>query len=175
VHRDLKTENILFTKSGDLKLCDFGCAHFAKETKEKHMMTGLVGTPYFQAPDVLQNAAGDHKYTYKCDYWSLGVILFQLLCGFLPFQRRTMKGIYDQILGGKYKFDAEAWKSVSEEAKECVRGLLQVDSETRFDFEKLKQCRWFRKHIDMDEREKLQAENGVNDDNANWSGEVCHV
>ena len=81
VHRDLKPENILFDSkksTANLKIIDFGASAKLLEGGEK--LTKKIGTPFYVAPEVL---AG--KYDEKCDMWSIGVILYILLCGYPPF------------------------------------------------------------------------------------------
>merc|ERR1711997_209026 len=80
-HRDLKPENLLYSSKdnlGVLKLTDFG---FAKETHIRDTLQTPCYTPYYVAPEVL----GPEKYDKSCDIWSLGVIMYILLCGFPPF------------------------------------------------------------------------------------------
>ena len=81
-------------------------------------MTQLYGTPYYIAPEVLK---GD--YNEKCDLWSIGIILYILLCGQAPFN-----GSDDQILAkvrkGNWEFKAPIWQNVSEEAKDLVSKLI---------------------------------------------------
>lgn len=81
VHRDLKPENILFDSNKPdacLKIIDFGCS--AKLSKDGDNLSKRVGTPFYVAPEVL--AA---NYNEKCDIWSIGVILYILICGYPPF------------------------------------------------------------------------------------------
>ena len=85
VHCDLKLENFLFESNSvdsRLKLIDFGLSQ--RISAQNPMLTAATGTPYYVAPEVL---AGE--YDYKCDLWSIGVILFKMLCGSLPFYGRT--------------------------------------------------------------------------------------
>jgi calcium-dependent protein kinase len=80
VHRDLKPENLLLDKdelNPKIKIIDFGTSQTYK--KDQHM-SQKFGTPYYIAPEVLKK-----KYTEKCDIWSIGVILYILLCGYPPF------------------------------------------------------------------------------------------
>eukprot|EP01084_Bolivina_argentea_P020113 37426_1 len=82
VHRDLKPENILFTKDGTLKITDFGSA---SQSSSLRLMNTECGTPWYVAPEILSNKS----YSYKCDLWSLGVILYIMLSGHQPFTLRS--------------------------------------------------------------------------------------
>lgn len=77
VHRDIKPENIMIGKDKELKLIDFG---LSKANKDKGKLHTIAGTPFYMAPEVL-----DGGYNYKADIWSLGVLLYILLSGYLPF------------------------------------------------------------------------------------------
>jgi len=78
VHRDIKPENIMIGADNEIKLIDFGLSKIDK-SKNQHLTT-IAGTPYYMAPEVLE---GD--YNNKCDIWSLGVLMYVLLSGYLPF------------------------------------------------------------------------------------------
>jgi len=124
VHRDLKLENFLYEKedTDHLKLIDFGFSHIWEPNTK---MALSCGTLAYVAPEVLKKS-----YTSKCDLWSLGVILFILLAGYMPFsggERVQRKAIED----GKYMWLQERWKTVSEEAIDLVKKLLTKDAEVR--------------------------------------------
>ncbi|XP_074054149.1 MAP kinase-activated protein kinase 3 [Macrotis lagotis] len=129
-HRDVKPENLLYTSKGKdsvLKLTDFG---FAKETTQNALQTPCY-TPYYVAPEVL----GPEKYDKSCDMWSLGVIMYILLCGFPPFYSNTGQaispGMKRRIRMGQYGFPNPEWSEVSEEAKQLIRLLLKTDPTER--------------------------------------------
>lgn len=90
VHRDIKLANILLTKDFAVKLSDFG---FAKTANTGMLMETYCGTPMNMAPEILLR----HQYSLKCDIWSLGVVLFQLAYGKLPFSPGKGKGLIDLI------------------------------------------------------------------------------
>jgi len=85
-------------------------------------MTTLVGTPYYVAPEVL---TGD--YDFECDNWSLGVIMYVLLSGYLPFHGNKESEIFVKIKEEKVKFDQAEWNDISSDAKDLISKLLTVD------------------------------------------------
>jgi serine/threonine protein kinase len=117
-----------------VKLCDFGTARTHGVGNRAKTYTGT--TDYF-APEVLRvDRAEIDSYDEACDMWSLGVCLFAMLRGALPFwEDRVIDGrpvtMPQQIMGGMYSFEHDAWESVSENAKDVVRGLLSVDPAQR--------------------------------------------
>lgn len=130
-HRDVKPENLLYTTketNAILKLTDFG---FAKETKLPKCLETPCYTPYYVAPEVL----GPEKYDKSCDMWSLGVVMYILLCGFPPFYSNTGQaispGMKQRIRLGQYEFPNPEWADVSEEAKQLIIQLLKTDPSER--------------------------------------------
>jgi len=90
-------------------------------------MHTACGTPGYVAPEVLKG----ENYTKAVDLWSLGVILYILLCGFPPFYHQNTNMLYKQIKKGEYSFPDPYWKDRSESVKELIRGLLTVDPKKR--------------------------------------------
>jgi len=124
VHRDLKLENFLYDGRGSdhLKLIDFG---FSKMWDPNIKMHVSCGTLAYVAPEVLKKS-----YTSQCDMWSLGVIAFIIISGYMPFSGSEAKQT-KHISEGTYKMKPERWDSVSENAKAFVKALLQVDPSKR--------------------------------------------
>uniref|UniRef100_UPI00398E4383 ribosomal protein S6 kinase alpha-5-like n=1 Tax=Pristiophorus japonicus TaxID=55135 RepID=UPI00398E4383 len=146
VHRDLKPENLLFADERDgtpIKVIDFGFARI-KLPNSQPLQTPCFTLEY-AAPELLK----DKGYDESCDLWSLGVILYTMLSGHVPFQSssRGMTStnaaeIMRKIKSGEFSFDGEAWKNVSEGAKDLVRGLLTVDPSKRLKMPDLRHNDW---------------------------------
>lgn len=167
VHRDLKPENILLTKNekgiiddGNIKLADFG---FAKsipnvntlDTTGAGGLTTSCGTPGYVAPEILKGKV----YGKEVDLWSLGVILYILLCGYPPFLEDDggRKGLFDKIKKADYSFEPEEyWKDVSELGKELIRCLLVVDATKRLTIDQVLEHKWV-KIADIKEEEGEKA------------------
>jgi len=127
-HRDLKPDNFLLLtllplERNTLKLIDFG---MSCTFEQGEFLRTRAGTPSFTAPEVLKA-----HYTERCDIWSAGVMLFLFLCGELPFQGGTIDAVFEAVEYGNFKFIAPAWKKVTEDAKDLVRGCLTYDPEQR--------------------------------------------
>ncbi|KAJ7999181.1 hypothetical protein DPEC_G00212740 [Dallia pectoralis] len=141
-HRDVKPENLIYTtkeSNAVLKLTDFG---FAKETTLHNSLRTPCYTPYYVAPEVL----GPEKYDKSCDMWSLGVIMYILLCGYPPFYSNTglaiSPGMKQRIRSGQYKFPDTEWFDVSQEAKELINQLLKTDPNERMTIGQFKNHPW---------------------------------
>ena len=97
LHRDLKAGNIFLTKSGIVKLGDFGIAKVLSNTVEKAVT--IVGTPYYLSPEIIQNS----PYSFKSDIWSLGVLLYEMIALQPPFNGANIHMLAMQIVNGKFK------------------------------------------------------------------------
>ncbi|GMI76515.1 hypothetical protein like AT5G24430 [Hibiscus trionum] len=126
VHRDLKPENFLFTtrdEDAPMKIIDFGLSDFIRPDQR---LNDIVGSAYYVAPEVLHRS-----YSVEADMWSIGVITYILLCGSRPFWARTESGIFRSVLRADPNFDDSPWPSVSLEAKDFVKRLLNKDHRKR--------------------------------------------
>jgi serine/threonine protein kinase len=141
IHRDLKPENLLLTsKDSDIalvKISDFGLARYHDPEGDAMMMT-TCGTPGYCAPEILMFKPYDHR----CDFWSLGVVMFVMLSGMPPFFHKDKFRLFELIKNASYTFDDPAWEQVSTEAKELISLLLQVDVNKRITAEELKINKW---------------------------------
>jgi calcium-dependent protein kinase len=155
-HRDLKLENFIFTDasptmSSCLKLIDFGLSARYSGTGVRRMTTLCAyapppprplpppfsppipagGTPYYLAPEVLNQSEGAGGYTTAIDEWSLGVIAYMLLSGTPPFKGRRDREVLQAVRRGKYTLSGPRWESISEEAKDFIRHLLVYNPSKR--------------------------------------------
>ncbi|KAK6781042.1 hypothetical protein RDI58_023226 [Solanum bulbocastanum] len=134
-HRDIKPDNILFNDWNDLKLADFGSAQCFREGE---LMSGVVGTPYYVAPEVL---AG-RDYNEKVDIWSAGVILYIMLAGIPPFYGDSTEEIFEAVLRANLRFPTRIFRSVSPAAKDLLRRMLCKDVSRRFSAEQVLRHPW---------------------------------
>ncbi|XXG50644.1 hypothetical protein AAC387_Pa02g4612 [Persea americana] len=126
VHRDLKPENFLFSTKDEkstLKVIDFGLSDFVQPDER---MDDIVGSAYYVAPEVLHRSYGT-----EADMWSIGVIAYILLCGSRPFWARTESGIFRAVLKTEPSFEEAPWPSLSSDAKDFVKKLLNKDYRRR--------------------------------------------
>ena len=90
-------------------------------------MKTIVGTPFYVAPEVL---SGD--YDFECDNWSLGVIMYVLLSGYLPFYGNNEVEVFQKIKQGQLSFAQKEFANISSDAVELIKKLLQVDKKKRY-------------------------------------------
>ncbi|XP_062112366.1 calcium-dependent protein kinase 26 isoform X2 [Humulus lupulus] len=125
MHRDLKPENFLFVNEHEdspLKAIDFGLSVFFKPGE---IFTDVVGSPYYLAPEILRRHYGP-----EADIWSVGVIVYILLCGVPPFWE-TEHEIFEEVLHGDLDFSSDPWPSISESAKDLIKRMLVRDPKKR--------------------------------------------
>ncbi|KAE9550925.1 hypothetical protein FO519_005861 [Halicephalobus sp. NKZ332] len=139
-HRDLKPENVMLTADLQLKLIDFGLA-----ARPKHglstALTTCCGSPAYAAPEIVQN---DKYYGHEADIWSMGVLLYVLLCGVLPFEDENLPQLYQKIKRGVY-YEPDY---LSPPCKEILRAMLQVNPRHRISMKDLREHRWVAKSYD---------------------------
>lgn len=114
VYRDLKPENILLDANGNIALCDFGLS----KAELKDRTNTFCGTTEYLAPELLLDETG---YTKMVDFWSLGVLIFEMCCGWSPFFAEDNQKMYQKIAFGKVKFPRDV---LSPEGRSFVKGLL---------------------------------------------------
>ena len=127
VHRDIKPENLLLEDADAdsvLKVADFGLAF---EVDDPPPVGSISGTPAYMAPEMIRKM----PYSTEIDEWACGVVLYILLCGYPPFWSESRKELFANIETGRYEFDSPAWDDVTDEAKDLVSKLLDVNPNAR--------------------------------------------
>uniref|UniRef100_A0A8C9Y8P7 non-specific serine/threonine protein kinase n=1 Tax=Sander lucioperca TaxID=283035 RepID=A0A8C9Y8P7_SANLU len=121
VYRDLKLENLMLDKDGHIKITDFG---LCKEgITDGATMKTFCGTPEYLAPEVLE----DNDYGRAVDWWGLGVVMYEMMCGRLPFYNQDHERLFELILMEEIRFP----KNLAPEAKALLAGLLKKDPKQR--------------------------------------------
>jgi len=199
-HRDVKPENVLCYNDGDMdgdflpvKLCDFDLCSSVHESITTPKLQSPVGSVEYMAPEVVEafsvdldffgyelqpNTFDDDEdveltYDKRCDLWSLGIIAYILLCGYLPFSGRCGKDcgwedrgeecfecqhqLFQSIKSGNLVFPEEHWSGVSEEAKDLITKLLVRDASQRLDASSILNHPWI---IGLTSEEKSKEEQG---------------
>ena len=133
-HRDFKPENILLTNDNKvLKIIDFGLGNIYKKGQ---LLKTSCGSPCYIPPEMIKEEGYNPD---KSDIWSAGIILYLMLCGHLPFYEEDNQLMYDKILKGDYDIP----KFLSDEAKDIIKKILEVDPKKRSNFEEIKNHPWF--------------------------------
>eukprot|EP00930_Biecheleria_cincta_P028345 TRINITY_DN19784_c0_g1_i2.p1 TRINITY_DN19784_c0_g1~~TRINITY_DN19784_c0_g1_i2.p1 ORF type:complete len:711 (-),score=139.88 TRINITY_DN19784_c0_g1_i2:106-2238(-) len=133
VHRDLKPENLLLDDRQDIKIVDFGLSN---TFQDEQLLQTACGSPCYAAPEMI---AG-HKYNPPLvDIWSCGVILFALVCGFLPFEDQNHTELYKKILSAEYEMP----DFVSPEVASLIQGMLTTEPTKRMTLADIRRHVWY--------------------------------
>ena len=159
MHRDIKLENILLDNLGQVKICDFGVSKVLEFPDSK--VAECCGTPAYMAPEVVLTSQEflDKKqksnkrkrdpkpYGKECDIWSLGVVLYALLYGQLPFRGASAREIKDRVVKG----DFFQKKTISDEANSLIKSILVADLNKRLSISEILNHDWLKSVPDRDQ------------------------
>nr|KAG5694204.1 hypothetical protein BaRGS_027180 [Batillaria attramentaria] len=145
VHRDVKPDNMLLDKMGHLKLADFGTCMRMDQNGLVHSDTA-VGTPDYISPEVLKSQGGEGCYGRECDWWSVGVFLYEMLVGDTPFYADSLVGTYGKIMDHKRSLSFPTDIEMSDHAKSLICAFLTDRTERlgRNGVEEIKRHPFFR-------------------------------
>nr|XP_026494038.1 serine/threonine-protein kinase SIK2 [Vanessa tameamea] len=132
VHRDLKAENLLLDANMNIKIADFG---FSNYYATGELLATWCGSPPYAAPEVFEGK----RYTGpEIDIWSLGVVLYVLVCGALPFDGSTLQSLRDRVLSGRFRIPY----FMSEDCESLIRKMLVLEPMKRYTIDQIKKHRW---------------------------------
>lgn len=142
IHRDLKPENILLDEYGDIKLTDFGWATQINlnDSSDKGKRNTLCGTMDYLSPEIINN----EPYDYKVDNWALGVLTFELLFGYAPFEQMKTEDTYKKIRKGEINWPPVNKNDVTPLAKDFISKLLIVNVKDRMNIIDALNHPWFK-------------------------------
>ena len=132
VHRDLKPENLLIDREKNIKMVDFGLSN---RYKKGELLETACGSPCYAAPEMI---AGKKYKGIGVDIWSSGIVLFAMICGYLPFEDSNTSKLYKKILNGTF----DVPEDISLEAKDLIKGILNTDPSKRFTLDQIKNHKW---------------------------------
>ena len=128
VHRDIKPSNIMLDADGRVKVADFGIAKVAEQTTELTMTGSVVGSPHYLSPEQIRGEELDGR----TDIFSLGVVLYELLCKRRPFEGETLTTLVYQILHQEPTADLALRADLAPRLEQLVRRMIAKDREQRF-------------------------------------------
>ncbi|XP_020021432.1 serine/threonine-protein kinase SIK2 isoform X3 [Castor canadensis] len=132
VHRDLKAENLLLDNNMNIKIADFGFGNFFKSGE---LLATWCGSPPYAAPEVFE---GQQYEGPQLDIWSMGVVLYVLVCGALPFDGPTLPILRQRVLEGRFRIPY----FMSEDCEHLIRRMLVLDPSKRLTIAQIKEHKW---------------------------------
>ena len=132
-HRDLKPENLLLNKNNVIKIIDFGLSNFYDG---EHNLVTPCGSPCYASPEMV---SGNDYNGFNIDIWAIGIILFAMICGYLPFEDPENDKLFDQILKAELDFPSH----VSELCKDLIKKILVTDPNKRITISKIKEHNFY--------------------------------
>jgi len=134
VHRDLKPENLLFDYKRDVKIADLGLSNYYPPGG---LLSTPCGSPCYAAPEMVR---GLKYHGAGVDIWSCGIVLYTMVCGYLPFEDDNQEKLFMKIAKGNFSIPSH----VSPHCKDLMKSILNTDPSKRFNFSKIKEHTWFK-------------------------------
>ena len=164
VHRDLKPENLLLSQGNILKIVDFGLSNYYYP--EEQLLSTPCGSPCYASPEMV---CGNKYNGFKIDVWSCGIIIFAMICGYLPFEDPNNEILFKKIM--KCKVDYPEY--LSEEVLDILNKIIVIDPNKRINIEQIRQHPFYlkgknefkKKHKDLIEQVELIENNDSEDNN----------
>nr|XP_057934978.1 serine/threonine-protein kinase SIK3 homolog isoform X5 [Doryrhamphus excisus] len=148
VHRDLKAENLLLDHNLNIKIADFG---FSNLFSRGQLLKTWCGSPPYAAPELFEGKEYDGP---KVDIWSLGVVLYVLVCGALPFDGSTLQNLRARVLSGKFRIPF----FMSTDCEYLIRHMLVLEPSRRLSMEQICKNKWMRQGDPDPDFDRLIAE-----------------
>ena len=145
VHRDLKPENLLLTKDHILKIIDFGLSNYFKEGQSRYLYTPC-GSPCYASPEMVTGNSYDGI---MIDVWSTGIILFAMLCGYLPFEDKNNEKLFKKIAECKIEYP----EYISEEAKDLMKQIIVPNPKERITINDIKKHNFYKRGKQLFDKE----------------------
>ncbi|RKP16373.1 Pkinase-domain-containing protein, partial [Rozella allomycis CSF55] len=154
IHRDLKAENLLLDENMNTKIADFG---FSNQFAPGQRLNTWCGSPPYAAPELFQGK----EYTGpEVDIWSLGVVLYVLVCGALPFDGSTLAKLRARVLAGKFKVPFY----MSTDCEKLIKKMIVVEPESRASLQDIKEDKWFTEGFENEPLESFPVKVELNPD-----------
>ena len=142
-HRDIKSENIIIEQSTNLiKIIDFGLSN-EYGNKDGELLRSSCGSPLYAPPEMLK---GELYKGATVDIWSMGVVLYSMICGSLPFQGEDNSKLFKKIIQGKYTIPMH----VSKQARDLLYSMMNINPRKRININQIKRHSWIRLYSNMD-------------------------
>lgn len=166
VHRDLKAENLLLDEAQNVKLADFG---FSNHFSENELLKTWCGSPPYAAPELFE---GQEYSGPQADIWSLGVVLYVMVCGALPFDGTNLQNLRSRVLAGRFRIPFY----MSSECERMIRRMLQLDPAKRLPLSKVLEHKWMQAGKQQQEPPVMNHLRIYNSkDNLVWNDQVLLV
>ena len=145
VHRDLKPENLLLTKDHILKIIDFGLSNYFREGQSRYLYTPC-GSPCYASPEMVTGNSYDGI---MIDVWSTGIILFAMLCGYLPFEDKNNEKLFKKIAECKIEYP----EYISQEAKDLMMQIIVPNPKERITINDIKKHSFYKRGKQLFDKE----------------------